>query len=362
MNEPIYFYPHSYLRDRQLDTIRNWNGVVLNPTLGDVKRTIVTEEDSLTDKPQKSWKSLIPLPNIKFRPVGIGSSTLLYIWGGIPFTGRFILEIDSPYALTRYNLRALKIYKPILLFMLSRKRCVEIRFMSNACRSTFIHYFGKKLLHKTVVSYPKLRDPLKQKKIITKNNSEIRFLYISTQFEIKGGRALIAAFKKAYKKNKNISLDIITFLPCDYEDQISKYDNIEVYKADLTRDKLLNVYVSRSDVLIHPTYAETFGLVVLEAMAYGLAVIATDVYAIKEMVLQNHNGYLLKPPISNWVGYLPSEYYYDLKNFKKNVNEIDDTEFTNTLANTILRVSNDEELLTNMKNNSRKLFKQHFSF
>lgn len=361
MNEPVYFYPHSYLRDRQLDTIRNWTGVVLNPTLGDVKRKIVTEQVSLANTPQKSWKSVIPLPNVKFRPAGIDSSTLLYVWGGIPHTGRFILDIDSPFALTGYNLRALKFFKPILMSMLSSKRCVEIRFMSKASRSTFIHYFGTKLLHKSVVAYPKLADPIKQKKLITKDNSPIRFLFISTQFEIKGGRALIAAFQKAYKKNKNISLDIITFLPFSYKDQIGKYDNIKVYTADLTRERLLNDFVSSSDVLIHPTYAETYGMVVLEALAYGLAVIATDVYAIKEMVLHNHNGYLLEPPISNWDGYLPSKYYYDLKNFKKNVNEINDEKFIDALANTILRVSNDQTLLANMRNNSRNLFRQHFS-
>ena len=361
MNEPIFFYPHLYLRDRQLDTIRNWEGVVLNPKMGDSNRKIVTEKLSLGRKLPMSWVSMLPLPNIKLRPAGIDRKTLLYVWGGIPLTGRFILELDSPFALTGYNLRALQFYKSFLLNVLSSERCVQIRCISKACRSTLIYYFGKSILHKTTVVYPKLLDPLNNKTFLTKINSPVRFLYISTQFEIKGGRALIDAFQRASQDNNNIRLDVITFLPDEYRDQVDKCKYIEVHSANLMRGKLLKDFVSCSDVLIHPTYADTFGMVVLEAMGYGLAVIATDVYAIKEMVLDGQNGYLLQPPISNWDGYLPSKYYYDLRNFKKNVIEKNDSDFSDALSSAILKVASNRKLLESMKNQSRKFFKKYFS-
>ena len=40
----------------------------------------------------------------------------------------------------------------------------------------------------------------------------------------------------------------------------------------------------KSDILIHPTYVDTFGVVVLEAIAHGLGIISTDLYALPEMV------------------------------------------------------------------------------
>ena len=49
----------------------------------------------------------------------------------------------------------------------------------------------------------------------------------------------------------------------------------------------------KSDILIHPTYVDTFGVVVLEAIAHGLGIISTDLYALPEMVYDGVNGIIL---------------------------------------------------------------------
>lgn len=104
---------------------------------------------------------------------------------------------------------------------------------------------------------------------------------------------------------------------CENRYQVGKCKYTEVHSANLMWNKLFKDFVSFSDVLIHPTYAEKFDMLALEATNHGLTFKATDVYAIKEMVLDGQNGYLFQPPISNWDGYLLSKYYYDLRNFKK---------------------------------------------
>jgi len=49
------------------------------------------------------------------------------------------------------------------------------------------------------------------------------------------------------------------------------------------------------DLLVHPSQHEGFGLVLLEAMAARLPIVATRVSAIPEIVLDGQTGLLIQP-------------------------------------------------------------------
>lgn len=61
--------------------------------------------------------------------------------------------------------------------------------------------------------------------------------------------------------------------------------------------KFVNVkpFYSRMDVFVLPSIYEGFGIVLLEAMASGVPVVATDVDGIKEVILDSHCGILVPP-------------------------------------------------------------------
>src|SRR5256885_9003 len=53
--------------------------------------------------------------------------------------------------------------------------------------------------------------------------------------------------------------------------------------------------LARIDVLVLPSEAEGFGLVLIEAMAAGVPVVATDVPGIRDVVVHEENGLLVPP-------------------------------------------------------------------
>jgi glycosyltransferase involved in cell wall biosynthesis len=62
----------------------------------------------------------------------------------------------------------------------------------------------------------------------------------------------------------------------------------------LDRDRLAEVYAS-SDICVLPSQTETCGLVALEAMASGLAVVAADAGGFRESITQGKSGMLVPP-------------------------------------------------------------------
>lgn len=60
----------------------------------------------------------------------------------------------------------------------------------------------------------------------------------------------------------------------------------------------LSLYYSAADLLVYPTKADSFGLVVTEAMACGTPVIATRVGGVAEQVVNGVTGVLVEPDIS----------------------------------------------------------------
>ncbi len=73
----------------------------------------------------------------------------------------------------------------------------------------------------------------------------------------------------------------------DFEDGvpiIPHRDLISLYKA--------------SDLFVFPSYIETFGIVLIEAMAAGLPIVTTNVEGCKDLVNDGQNGYLLDPESS----------------------------------------------------------------
>jgi glycosyltransferase involved in cell wall biosynthesis len=356
----VFFYPHSYLRDRQLDTIRRWPvDQVVNPEVAQNRRGVqVSSSYANATKLKASWKQKLPLLNVKLRPKAAPDVAAVYAWGAVVATGRFIVDLDNPWSLVGYNLRAMPIYRFFIKRLLLSARCLEIRCMSEACRLSLRALFGDAIYNKATVHYPCI--PQVVTEIPSRLTDECRFLFVGTQFEIKGGVALLKAFRRVYEQGKNARLDVVTHLPAEYAHLAEGCPGIHIHDAKFSRSEIHEQFMRQADVLVLPTYVESFGMVALEALAHGLALIATDVYALRELVEDGRNGRLLSPPISVWDGVLPSRYYYDWENIKNYIRKTDTLSFENEMVNAMREFSIDPKLVTAAQIASINIMKSRF--
>ena len=358
----VYFYSRRGLRDRQLDTVRTWprNEVVNFAAFDRGEGAQVPKSLALQRRQVVVWPQRVPLINLKLRPRGLPADVAVYVWGAVVATGPFIVDLDNPYALTGYNLRAVDLYRPVLRAFLGSRRCVAIRCMSAACRESLRILFGEAIAAKAQVHYPSsgLRVATE---VPERLESGCRFLFVSTQFEIKGGPALLRAFRRVLDVAPDARLDLITHLPPEYAPLVADCDDaVRLHEARLSRSEVFERFILTTDVLIHPTYLDSFGMIALEALAGGLGLIVTDVYALRELVSEGVNGFVLPAPISVWDGFLPSRHYYRLGDVKDAIRATDTAAFENELVRAMVKFATDREFRARARGASLSLFHERF--
>lgn len=170
------------------------------------------------------------------------------------------------------------------------------------------------ILDKTVVIHPA------QKLVINdindkRRNHKITLTFIGSAFFRKGGWELLKAFTSV-SKDLPLHLNIVSRLECEgYMDDHATSEVISQTKQVLSEGRNISYYrtlpnkqvmqlLQKSDVGILPSYAETYGYSVLEAMSCGCAVITTDLSPFNEFVKDDW-GWLLKVPkyIKNGIEY-----------------------------------------------------------
>ncbi|MBR4118724.1 MAG: glycosyltransferase [Bacteroidales bacterium] len=128
----------------------------------------------------------------------------------------------------------------------------------------------------------------------TKLNNK-SFVYVGSLSETKGTDILIDAFVKFAEKNNDWNLNIYG------EGKIREYIEAQINKHNLnSRVKLHNyttdvesVYLN-NDIFILPSRFEGFGIVQIEAISYGLPIIASELAITKELISKYNYGKIFK--------------------------------------------------------------------
>jgi glycosyltransferase involved in cell wall biosynthesis len=112
-------------------------------------------------------------------------------------------------------------------------------------------------------------------------------LFVGKDWERKGGPQLIEAFKMVLKTHPDACLTIVGCFPRVDVPNCKVVGPVPLEKV--------NQYYMDASVFCLPTRLEPFGIVIVEAQSYKLPVVATKIGAIPDFIIDQHNGYLVKP-------------------------------------------------------------------
>jgi len=122
-------------------------------------------------------------------------------------------------------------------------------------------------------------------------NKTIKFLFLGRYERRKGIEELNIVLKKIVDQNLNIEFHFIGPIPD--RKRIKNLSKKVFYHGRIIDIQKIKSIMDNCDVLICPSYSEGMPNVILEGMSRGLAIIATDVGAIDQLV-DHKNGKLIK--------------------------------------------------------------------
>ena len=123
-------------------------------------------------------------------------------------------------------------------------------------------------------------------------NEEIAFIAVGNYIHRKGFDLLI---KASASLPKNVGVYIVGGTPTEEYIQLKNSLNLENvhFVEHLTKEKLMEYYRA-ADLCVFPTRYDIWGLIVVEALGYGLPIITTDqCVAGLELVKDGYNGYIV---------------------------------------------------------------------
>jgi glycosyltransferase involved in cell wall biosynthesis len=123
-------------------------------------------------------------------------------------------------------------------------------------------------------------------------------LFVGSLYPVKGVQYLITAMKKIHEDIPDARLILVgdgvereRLVALSIQLGIQKY----VQFVGKVPHKEVQTFMQQADVFVLPSLSEGFGIVILEAMACGLPIVATRVGGIPEVIKNDINGYLVEP-------------------------------------------------------------------
>lgn len=143
-----------------------------------------------------------------------------------------------------------------------------------------------------IVPYGVNHDIFVERKEYKRNKDTLKVLFVGSLNQRKGLSYLASAIKRLQDKSCNIEF-IVTGRGIVDKELVLKYGlkNV-VIRLNVSREELVNIY-QEADVFVFPSLCEGFGHVILEAMATGLPVIATENTAGPDIITDGYDGFIV---------------------------------------------------------------------
>ena len=146
-------------------------------------------------------------------------------------------------------------------------------------------------------------------------NSLINFVFVGWLVKEKGINEIMKAIiqlKDKYFFNFTFIGNGPLYTYIRNEIELNNLQNFVFLKGWLTDAEYMKV-LDESDIFVLPSYAEGFPLSLIEALAYGLPCIVTDVGGVTDSVINNKNGFVIRTNNSD-------DLYLAMLKYLKNIN------------------------------------------
>ena len=239
-------------------------------------------------------------------------------------------------------------------------------FWSKAAARTLCEYGGvinETVIQKSSVVYPAIRQVPRAERADTDDRDELRLLFGGDFFR-KGGAHVVDAFTALRKEFPRASLRLCCDADMDFntpdrrlkEEYLGKIaQNPGITFGRVSRESMLKEVLPQTDIFLLPTYAEAFGFAILEAMAHGIPVVATNTFAIPEIIEHNKTGLLIDTADFDleamFRGYVVRKINPEFK-----------THMTDSLYAAIKKLANSPQLRRDLGDAARRDVAERFSF
>lgn len=131
-------------------------------------------------------------------------------------------------------------------------------------------------------------DFINKKRIVNNNDENFKILFVGSLNQRKG----ITYLLKALEKMENLSLTIVGRGIFDLE-LVEGYSTNVIIKKNISKEELNKEFVN-ADCFVLPSIIEGFGQVILEAMSFGIPVIASENTIAPDIIENGKNGLIFK--------------------------------------------------------------------
>ncbi|MDQ2796834.1 MAG: glycosyltransferase family 4 protein, partial [Actinomycetota bacterium] len=158
---------------------------------------------------------------------------------------------------------------------------------SHQTRESIVVDYGVPAERVTVVAAGVNFEHVPEQALVGNTNTPPTILFVGNDFVRKGGEQLLEAFRVVRERVPDAQLQLV-----GTPHSIAAQPGVEVLGRVNGRGKMTRLYAS-ADVFAMPSFFDPFPLVVLEAMAHGLPVVASPTCGVPEMVVEGRTGLLV---------------------------------------------------------------------
>ena len=203
-----------------------------------------------------------------------------------------VSETVSPSPWLNLIYRVLDVTFEPLMFKIARKIIVVNELVKQG--------YLAKFAHKTVVIPPGVDTSRYRPNKYNPNKKRLLFIGpLSSSYEWKGLRILLKAMQLIINTHHDATLTVIGDGPLKDEFmEICKRYNIDkntIFKGRVSEEELIRCYQESTMLIVPSTGVDSFPLVMLEANACGIPVVASKIGGIPYYIINGFNGLLVEP-------------------------------------------------------------------